>query len=137
MSVALILGGCVFDQLQRSNENDINRVEQKQAALQDEQGQSAQLTQEEDQLATELSNREFSLSELNDRVEQLQVRNGRALAVNDAKRRGYEDVLARLHQTNEQVASLQGAADGSIEKQRERIDYLKAQIKAQLQLLLH
>jgi chromosome segregation ATPase len=136
-SVALMLGGCVFDQLQQSNEKDIQRVEQKQATLQAEQDRSGQLKQQEERLVAELSERQVSLSELNDRVEQLQRENGRAIADNEAKRREHADLIGRLHQTNQQLASLQRGTDGSIEQRRERIDYLKSQIKAQLQLLLH
>ena len=137
LSVALLLGGCVFDQLQRSNEDDIQRVEQKQVTLQAEQDRSAVLTRQEDLLVAELSERQMSLDELNVRVEKLQAENGRAIADNESKRLQYRDLIGRLHQTNQQLASLQRAADGSIEERHQRIDYLKSQIKAQLQLLLH
>jgi predicted nuclease with TOPRIM domain len=137
MSMALMLGGCVFDQLQRSNENDIHRVEQKQATLKTEEDRSSRLKQQEDELLAELGERQFSLSELNDRVEQLQVENGRAIAQNVSRRSDYADLMERLHQSNAQLASLQHATDSSTEQRRERIDYLKAQVKAQLQLLLH
>ena len=136
-SAALLLGGCVFDQLQRSNENDIHRVEQKQATLRAEQDRAALLTRQEDQLVTELSERQVSLKELNDRVEKLQQQNGRAIADNESTRQEYRALIVRLHQTNQQLASLQRGADGMTEERRERIDYLKSQIKAQLELLLH
>lgn len=137
LSAALLLGGCVFDQLQRSNEKDIERVEQKQAALHAEQDRSAVLTRQEELLAAELSERQLSLNEINDRVEKLQAANGVAIANNESKRLQHRDLIGRLHQTNQQLASLQRGADGSIEERRQRIDYLKSQIKAQLQLLLH
>ena len=137
MSASLLLGGCVFDQLQRSNESDIHRVEQKQAALQAEQDRSARLARQEDLLAAELSERQVSLKELNDRVETLQVQNGRAIAGNDSQRQEYRALIGRLYQTNQQLASLQGGTDASTEERRQRIDYLKSQIKAQLELLLH
>ena len=41
MSVALLLTGCFFDRSERSDENDIARVEQKQATLADEQDRAA------------------------------------------------------------------------------------------------
>jgi hypothetical protein len=128
ISTALMIGGCVFDQLQRSNENDIHRVEQKQATLQAEEDRSARLKRQEDELVVELSERQFSLSELNGRVEKLH---------NGSRHRDYADLIERLHQTNSQLASLQRGTDGSMEQRRERVDYLKTQIKAQLQLLLH
>jgi chromosome segregation ATPase len=137
LSMALVLGGCVFDQLQRSNENDIHRVEQKQATLKTEEDRSERLKQQEDELITELGERQFSLSELNERVEKLQMENGRALAENESRRSDYADLMERLHQSNAQLASLQRGNEGPIEQRRERIAYLKNQIKAQLQLLLH
>jgi chromosome segregation ATPase len=137
ISTALMIGGCVFDQLQRSNENDIHRVEQKQATLQTEEDRSARLKRQEDELVAELGERQFSLSELNGRVEKLQAENGRAIADNGSRHRDYADLIERLHQTNSQLASLQRGTDGSMEQRRERVDYLKTQIKAQLQLLLH
>jgi septal ring factor EnvC (AmiA/AmiB activator) len=133
---ALLLSGCFFDQLQRSEENDIQRVEQKQATLQTEQSRSATLKQQEEQLATELSERQLSLNELNNRVQEINAKNGRAIAANDSTRLQYNDLLGQLHATNEQLALAQQGAAGSIELRRDRIASLKARLKAQLDLLL-
>ena len=132
------MSGCVFDQLQRSEENDIKRVEQKEAALQAEQDQSTALQQQEDHLAAELSERQLSLSELNDRVQAINARNGRTIADNDASRIEYHDLLGQLHETNEQLTQLTLVEQGtaySIEERRKRIASLKARIKTQLDIL--
>src|ERR1700688_1261334 len=50
VSAALLLSGCFFDQLQRSEESDIQRVDRKQATLQTEQYRSDTLKQQEEQL---------------------------------------------------------------------------------------
>ncbi|HEV7612247.1 MAG TPA: hypothetical protein VGO37_10255 [Steroidobacteraceae bacterium] len=131
----LLLSGCFFDQLQRSEEGDILRVEQKQATLQAEQDRAATLKQQEEHLAAELSERQFSLNELNDRVQSINAANGRSIADNDAKRLQY-DLIGQLHETNKQLALLQQAAPGSIEERRERIAYLRSRLKAQLDVLL-
>jgi len=135
-SVALIVSGCFFDELQRSEENDIQRVEQKQAALRAEQDRAAALKQQEGQLAAELSERQLSLNELNDRVQEILAANGRSIADNDAKRLQYRVLLGQVHETNEQLAALQERPPRSIEERRERIASLKAQLKAQLDLIL-
>jgi predicted nuclease with TOPRIM domain len=135
VSAALLLSGCFFDQLQRSEESDIQRVEQKQATLHTEQYRSDTLKQQEEQLATELSERQLSLNELNDRVQEINAENGRAIADNDAARLRYHDLLGQLHETNEQITLAQQGTVGSIEERRERIASLKARIKAQLDLL--
>jgi uncharacterized phage infection (PIP) family protein YhgE len=136
VSAVLLLSGCFFDQLQRSEENDIQRVEQKQATLQTEPYRSATLKQQQEQLATELSERQLSLNELHDRVQEINAENGRAIADNDATRLQYNDLLGQLHETNEQLALAQQGTAGSIEERRERIASLKARLKAQLDLLL-
>jgi predicted nucleic acid-binding Zn-ribbon protein len=136
VGAVLLLTGCFFDQLQRSEENDIQRVEQKQATLQTEQYRSVALKQQEEQLATELSERQLSLNQLNDRVQEINAENGRAIADNDATRLQYNDLLGQLHETNEQLALAQQGTAGSIEERRERIASLKARLKAQLDLLL-
>ena len=136
MSTVLLLSGCFFDQLQRSEENDIQRVEQKQATLQTEQYRSATLKQQEEQLAAELSERQLSLNQLNDRVQEINAENGRAIADNVATRLQYNDLLGQLHETNEQLALAQQGTAGSIEERRERVASLKARLKAQLDLLL-
>jgi hypothetical protein len=132
----LMLSGCFFDQLQRSEESDIRRVEQKQAALQAEQGRAATLKQQEEQLAADLSERQLSLNELNDRVQKINAANGRLIADNDAKRLQY-DLIVQLHETSGQLALLQQATAGSIAERRERIADLQTRLRAQLDVLLH
>jgi flagellar biosynthesis/type III secretory pathway chaperone len=136
VSAVLLLNGCLFNQLQQSEESDIQRVEQKQAMLQTEQTRSATLKRQQDELATELSERQLSLNELNDRVQEINAKNGRAIAVNDAARLEYDNLLGQLHETNRQLAVAQQGSAGSTEERRERIASLKAQLKAQLDLLL-
>jgi predicted nucleic acid-binding Zn-ribbon protein len=136
LGAMLLLSGCFFDQLQRAEESDIQRVEQKQASAQAAKFRSATLEQEEEQLAAELSERQFSLNALNDRVQEINADNGRTIAQNDAARFRYHDLLAQLQETNEQLALAQQGTVGSIEEQRERIASLKARIKAQIHLLL-
>jgi hypothetical protein len=135
LGAALLLSGCVFDQLQRSEENDIKRVEQKQASLQTEQDRATALQQQEDRLAAELSERQLSLNELNDRVQEINSKNGRAISDNDASRIEYHDLLGQLHETNEQLTLVQLGTADSIEERRARIAFLKARIKTQLDIL--
>lgn len=130
-----MLSGCFFDQLQRSEENDIQRVEQKQAALQAEQGKSATLKQQEEELAAELGERQLSLNQLNDRVQKINAANGHSIADNNEKRLQY-DLIVKLHDTNEQLAMLRKGAQGSVEDRRDRIVYLRTRLKAQLDVLL-
>jgi predicted nucleic acid-binding Zn-ribbon protein len=132
----LLLSGCFFDQLQRAEEDDIQRVEQKQASAQSAKYRSATLEQEEEQLATELNERQFSLNALNDRVQEINENNGRTIADNDAARSQFHELLMQLQEANEQLALAQQGTVGSIEERRERIASLKAQIRAQIHLLL-
>src|SRR5579863_3926709 len=77
-----LLTGCFFDQVQKSEEGDIQRVEQKQATLQAQRERAAILPRQEQQLTTELSERQLTLDELTRRVEALNAENGHALADN-------------------------------------------------------
>ncbi len=131
----LMLSGCFFDQVQRSEETDIRRVEQKQVALQAEQHKSTALIQQEDQLAAELSERQLSLSELTDRVQNINSANGGVIAENDAKHLQHQDLIAQLHETNHELAQLQQGTPGSIEERRVQIADLKARLRAQLDQL--
>jgi flagellar biosynthesis/type III secretory pathway chaperone len=133
---AVLLGGCFFDQVQRSEESDIQRVEQKQAVLQAEQERSTRLGQQEEQLTAEMSERQLSLTDLSARVQEINTENGRAIADNEAARAHYLALLAELHDTNEELALAQHGAAGSIAERRERIASLTARLKAQLDLLL-
>ena len=136
VSAVLLLSGCFFNQLQRSEENDIQRVEQKQAILQTEQDRSVTLKRQEEQLVSELSERQLSLDELNDRVQEINAENGRAIADNQAMRLRYNDLLGQLHETNKELALAQQGGSGAIEERRERIASLMTRLKSQLDLLL-
>jgi predicted mannosyl-3-phosphoglycerate phosphatase (HAD superfamily) len=136
MGYAVLLGGCFFDHVQRSEESDIQRVEQKQAILQAEQQKSTRLRQQEEQLAAAMSERELSLQDLSTRVQQINAENGRAIADNEAALAQYHALLAQLHDTNKELALAQQSRAGSIADRRERIASLEARLKAQLDLLL-
>lgn len=133
---ATLLAGCFFDQVQRSEESDILRVEQKQAVLQAEQKRSARLGQQEEQLAAEMGERQLSLDDLSARVQEINAENGHAVADNEAARAQYLDLLAQLHETNEELALAQEGGSGSMAERRERIASLKSRLRAQLDLLL-
>jgi hypothetical protein len=133
----MLVGGCFFDQVQRSEESDIQRVQDKQATVQREQERSTGLEQQEAALATELGERIVSLNDLNARVQEINAENGRAIAENEASRADYLDLLTQLHETNEELALVQQGGAGSIEERQERIASLKKRLKAQLDLLLH
>jgi flagellar biosynthesis/type III secretory pathway chaperone len=133
---AMLLAGCFFDQVQRSEESDIQRVEQKQAILQTEQERSARLGQQEERLAAEMSERQLSLNDLNARVQAINAENGRAFADNEVARTQYLDLLTQLHETNDELALALQDGSGSTAERRERIASLEARLKAQLDLLL-
>lgn len=132
----MLLAGCFFDHVQRSEESDIQRVEQKQAVLQTEQERSARLRRQEEQLAAEMSERQLSLNDLSARVQEINAENEHAVADNEAARAQYLDLLAQLHETNEELALAQQGGSGSIAERRERIAFLQARLKAQLDVLL-
>ncbi len=133
---AVLLAGCFFDQVQRSEESDIQRVEQKQGVLRAEQERSARLGQQEQQLTAEMSERRLSLNDLSARVQEINAENGHAVADNEAARAQYLDLLAQLHETNEELALARQGGSGSIAERRERIASLEARLQAQLDLLL-
>lgn len=134
--LTLVLEGCFFDRVQRSEEDDIQRVEQKQATLQTEQYRAAVLDQKENQLANEMGIRELSLQELNDRIERINADNGREISNNEAKRLQYQALLAQLHETNQRLSSLQQGDPAHLEQKRDQIADLKTRLREQLDLLL-
>lgn len=136
-AITLMLSGCFFDRLQQSQESDIRRVEQKQATVQAEQARSTKLSLQEEELSSELGERELSLAELNERVQKINAENGRTIEDNDAARQRYQNLLAQVHESNEQLNVARNALGGSVEERRAHIESLKAQLKEQVDLLLH
>lgn len=134
--LAALLGGCLFDQVQHSEESDIQRVEQKQALLQSEQEKSARLKRQKEQLAAELAERQLSLDQLNAQVQKINAENGRAIAENEAARAQYLDLLTQLHETNQEIALAQQGEAGGVQERRERVASLKARLRAQINVLL-
>lgn len=54
-----------------------------------------------------MGERQLSLNDLNERVQEINAANGRALAENDAARAQYRDLLAQLHETNDEIVLVQ------------------------------
>lgn len=135
-SAVLLLSGCFFDQLQRSEEQDIQRVQQKQATLEAEKSKSVTLTQQAQQLEAELSEREFTLSQLTERVQTINAENGRAIAENESRRLEYESLLAQVHHTNQQLAAARQNISVPSEQRLAMIESLNAELKRQVDALL-
>jgi predicted nuclease with TOPRIM domain len=134
---AVLASGCYFDQVQKSEESDIQRVEQKQAMLRAEQERAAKLKQQEDQLLEELSEQQLSWNDLNQRVETLNASNRHSIADTRAKRLEYEDLMQQLHATNDQLVGLQrGEGSSGAEDREARIAALKRQLRTELDHLL-
>lgn len=130
-------GGCTIARLQQEESGDEQRVREKEAALQAEQQRAAELTKQKDQLAADLSTRELSLAELNEKLEPLRLANSRQSAENELARRERARLIAELQEMSAQLAQLRKSPQDPSSEQRQRIDFLKRQIKDQLDLLLH
>jgi len=129
-------GGCTLVQMQREEREDAARVQQKETALQAEQAQADELDRQKQQLTAELAERQLSLTELNQRVDELRTANARDSSDNEMLRIERRKLLGELRDTNAELAALQHSADGSAQK-RERVEFLKHQLDTQLDLLLH
>ena len=79
----------------------------------------------------------MSLDELNRRVQQINEENGRGITDERASTLQYRDLLVQLHNTSQQLAlAARGTDPDSVEARRERISSLRAQLQAQLDLLI-
>jgi DNA repair exonuclease SbcCD ATPase subunit len=137
--LTVLVAGCTIAELNREDKADEARVRQREADLQTEQARTSALNQQKEQLTAELAQRQLSLTELTDRVDQIRKANALESAANDAARLERKRLIARVEETNAQLTALQRSTDGSsadAEKQG-RIAYLKRQIDALLELLLH
>jgi hypothetical protein len=136
------LSACTIARLQREEAADLERVHQKELAVQSEQDRSDTLDRDKDQLLADLNERQVSLSELNERIERINAANGRAIVDNQSIRLERQRKLDHLAELNAQLTAASAARadqsndDTSAQKQA-RIDYLRSQIKQQLELLLH
>ena len=133
----LLTSGCYFQQVQHAEESDIQRIEQKQAVLQAQQQASTKLEQQEEQLIAELSQREVSLTELNEQVQHINRENGRSIGDNASTREHYLNLLTQLHETNTELTLVQEGDAAAVESRRQQIAALKARLKSQVDLLLH
>jgi chromosome segregation ATPase len=133
----ILVAGCTIAELHREEKSDETRVRQREADLQTEQARSNSLNQQKEQLTADLSQRQLSLTELTDRVDQIRKANALASAANDAARLEQKRQIAKVQETSAQLAALQQSTDGSSAEKQRRIEYLKRQIDSQLELLLH
>jgi hypothetical protein len=134
---AILVSGCTIAELQREEKADAERVRLKQASLQSEQERTDALNGQKDQLTAELSKHQVSLAELNARLDQLQATNARESSANDAVRLERQRLVVRLHELNAQLAALQQSPDTAATQKQEHIEYLKQEIRTQLDLWLH
>jgi chromosome segregation ATPase len=134
---AAFLNGCTIAELHRQERADTERVQQKEANLHAEQERTAALNSQKEQLTADLSARQVSLDELNARVDQLQAANARDTTASDAARLEHQRLVGKIRELNTQLAALQQSTDTATAQKQQRIEYLKQQIKAQLDLLLH
>jgi len=134
----LALGsGCTIARLQQEAAGDEQRVREKEAALQAEQRRSNDLTRQKDELAADLSTRELTLAELNEKIEQLRLANARRSEENTQARQERERLVEDLRQLSAQLAQLRKSPEDPSPGQRQRIEFLRRQIRDQLDLLLH
>jgi chromosome segregation ATPase len=131
------LDGCTIAELQRQQRADTQRVQLKEANLHAEQERTDALNGQKEQLTAELSLRQVSLDELNARVDQLQAANARQYAANDAVRLERQRLIGNIQELNTQLTALRHSPDTATEQKQQRVEYLKQQIRAQLDLLLH
>jgi hypothetical protein len=136
LSALAALGGCTILDMQRDESADEARIHDKEVALQAEQARADQLNGQETQLEADLAQRQLSLVELNQRVEELRTANSRDSNENDIQRIERRQLLGQLQRTNAELAALHKNSDMSALKQ-ERIEFLKQQLATQLDLLLH
>jgi chromosome segregation ATPase len=135
--LAAFLSGCTIAELQRQERAGTERVRLKEVNLHAEQERTDALSSQKEQLTAELSHRQVSLDELNARVDQLQAANARDYAANDAARLERQRLIGKIRELNVQLVALQQSTDTATEQKQQRIEYLKQQVSAQLDLLLH
>jgi hypothetical protein len=140
----VLVAACTIAELHREEKSDAERVRQKEADLQTEQARTNDLNRQKEQLTADLTQRQLSLTELTDRVDQIQKANARASTSNEAAHLEHQRLslerqrlIAKVQETSTQLAAAQQSTDGSSAEKQRRIEYLKRQIDTQLELLLH
>jgi chromosome segregation ATPase len=133
----VLVAGCTIAELHREEKSDAERVRQKEADLQTEQARTNDLNRQKEQLTADLTERQPSLAELTDRVDQIRKANALESTANDAARLERKRLIVKVQETSAQLTALQQSTDGSSAEKQRRIEYLKHQIDTQLELLLH
>jgi hypothetical protein len=143
-ALAVVLNGCTIVQLQRDEKAEAAKVNASEVALQAEQQRADVLNRRKNELTEDLTQRQLSLDELNQRVDQLRAATAQDMTANASVRRTRDaDVLERkrliekIQGGSAQIAALQQSPDGSNAEKLARIAFLKRQIGQQLDLLLH
>jgi hypothetical protein len=143
-ALGAVLNGCTIVQLHHDEKAEAAQVSASEAALQVEQQRADALNRQKDALTDELTKRQLSLDELNQRVDQLRAANAQQSTANEGTRRARDaDLLERkrliekIQEGSAQIAALQKSPDNLSAEKLQRIAYLKRQIGQQLDLLLH
>lgn len=143
LCVAVSLAGCTVMEMRKDVEQREARLQVKQSELDQAEQQQTALKQRQSALIADLESRQMTLDDLQARLDQLKAENDRASATTGEQRARQRDLDSKIAQQRlaierqkQEIAMLERKNALSADEKRKRIDYLKSEIRRQLELQL-
>jgi peptidoglycan hydrolase CwlO-like protein len=130
------VSGCTVAKLQQESGAMETRIAQKEQDLSQLESRQTALQAEQKRLLSDIDNRQMTLNELNSGLERLKRENARLAADNERQQRDKQRVESEIQKFQTEISRLNSDNRLSDKVKRERIESLKKQIKAYLELML-
>lgn len=134
--LVIACSGCTVVKMQQESSEMSVRVAQKQEELTHLQDRQAALSTESKRLLAEVDAKQVTLNQLDSGLEKLRQENSRLKAETESQRREQQRVEADVKKFQADIAALKSDDRLSDQAKREKIESLKKQLKAYLQLML-
>ena len=127
--LSLFGAGCALQELQQDNVNRAARIDNKRQGLSNIETQNQHLTDEKNNLASELDKKNITLDELNAQLSRLKAENAKIKVDTKAKRKKQAELSRSLDQYSAKINVLDKDKSLSIEEKNKKIEELRLQIK--------
>src|SRR4029453_9540045 len=134
--LAIALCGCTLAQLQQESGHMHVRIMEKESSLTQLESRQSALTAERTKLLSEIDDNQVTLTDLHAGLDRIRQEISRLRAETEPQQREKHRVEARLQELQTEISRLRDEHRPADTAKRERIDSLKKQIKAYLEVML-
>ena len=139
LSMLFFAGGCLFGctltEMNRQNEEAINRIDTKTEVLREKQSEQAELLARQKELLQEREDLQAATAKINGDIATLEKEIARTKVESKAQQKKKVEIEAQLRKYREESAKIPNDPSSSNEEKKRRIDELQKQIDASLKSL--